>query len=212
MATSLALRRIATSRLLNLTRPTSVLPSISRSFNTNAQMTTRGGDDDYDQSIDDVGGRRRGLSRRGEYVPSFSDLFDPFTPNRSVTQLMNMMDQMMDSPFSATRTMQGGIRRGWEAKEDENALHLRVDMPGLGKEDVKISVEQNTLVIKGEEGERDSDEEEIEGRRYSSRVELPPELYKVDGIKAEMKNGVLKVMVPKVKEEERKDVIQVNVE
>ena len=37
-------------------------------------------------------------------------------------------------------------------------------------------------------------------------------MYKVDAIKAEMKNGVVKVIVPKVKEEERKDVYQVIVE
>ena len=34
----------------------------------------------------------------------------------------------------------------------------------------------------------------------------------MDKIKAEMKNGVLRVVVPKVKEEQRKDVFQVNVE
>ena len=34
----------------------------------------------------------------------------------------------------------------------------------------------------------------------------------MDKIKAEMKNGVLRVTVPKVKEEERKDVFQVKIE
>ncbi|WOH12193.1 hypothetical protein DCAR_0831693 [Daucus carota subsp. sativus] len=51
-----------------------------------------------------------------------------------------------------------------------------------------------------------------DGRRYSSRIELPQNVYKVDEIKAEMTNGVLKVRVPKVKEEERKDVFQVKIE
>lgn len=103
-----------------------------------------------------------------------------------------------------------GVRRGWDARETEDALHLRVDMPGLGKEDVKISVEQNTLIIKGE-GAKEGDEEES-ARRYTSRIDLPDKLYKIDQIRAEMKNGVLKVVVPKMKEEERKDVISVKVE
>uniref|UniRef100_A0A0A9CFP8 Hsp22 n=1 Tax=Arundo donax TaxID=35708 RepID=A0A0A9CFP8_ARUDO len=34
----------------------------------------------------------------------------------------------------------------------------------------------------------------------------------MDNIKAEMKNGMLKVTVPKLKQEERKDVFQVKVE
>lgn len=124
-----------------------------------------------------------------------------------------MMDQVMDNPFlSASRGIGAGagVRRGWDARETEDALHLRVDMPGLGKEDVKISVEQNTLIIKGE-GAKEGDEEES-ARRYTSRIDLPDKLYKIDQIRAEMKNGVLKVVVPKMKEEERKDVISVKVE
>lgn len=126
---------------------------------------------------------------------------------------MNMMDQIMESPYSAmARGMGGGVRRAWDAKEDDAAFYLRVDMPGLGKEDVKVSVEQNTLIIMGE-GVKGSgeDEEEMRGK-YTSRIDLPEKLYKMDEVKAEMKNGVLKVTVPKVKEEERKDVIQVKVE
>ncbi|KAF6144528.1 hypothetical protein GIB67_023974, partial [Kingdonia uniflora] len=45
-------------------------------------------------------------------------------------------------------------RRGWDAKESEDGLHFCIDMPGLGKENVKMSVEENTVIIKGE-GEKD---------------------------------------------------------
>ncbi|XP_044506928.1 heat shock 22 kDa protein, mitochondrial-like [Mangifera indica] len=117
------------------------------------------------------------------------------------------MDQMTENPFFAGT--QGGIRRGWDAEENENALILRIYMPGLGKEDVKVSVEQNTLVIKGERAKEVDDEESV---RYTSRMDLPEKKYKTNEIKAEMKNGVLKVAVPRVKEEERIDVFHVNVE
>lgn len=102
------------------------------------------------------------------------------------------------------------MRRGWDVREDEDALQLKVDMPGLAKEDVKVSVEENTLIIKGE-AEKETEEEE-QRRRYSSRIDLTPKMYKIDGIKAEMKNGVLKVTVPKLKDEEKKDVFQVMVD
>lgn len=138
-----------------------------------------------------------------------ADVLDPFSPPRSVNQLLNMMDHFMENPFAASRAM-AGTGRGWNVKEDENALYIRMDMPGIDKENVKISVEQNTLFIKGE-GEKESDDEEY-GRRYSSRLDLPTNLYKIDEIKAEMKNGVLKVTVPRVKEEERKDVFQVKID
>ncbi|KAL2248576.1 UNVERIFIED_CONTAM: Heat shock protein, mitochondrial [Sesamum indicum] len=115
-----------------------------------------------------------------------------------------MMDQFMESPVTSS------IRRNWDARETADGLHLRMDMPGLDKEDVKVSVEQNTLIIKGE-GKKEFEEEE-HGRRYSSRIDLPERLYKTNEIKAEMKNGVLKVFVPKIKEEERSDVFHVSVE
>ncbi|KAL9246828.1 hypothetical protein vseg_020319 [Gypsophila vaccaria] len=207
MASSTILRRLAGNNNIisaNMFRPLRAV-SATRLFNTNAQMT-RVDDDEHDDRSD------RTVSRRGrdrDFPGFFSDVFDPFTPTRSVSQLMSLMDQLMDSPYiPSTR---GGARRGWDIREDDDALHLKVDMPGLGKEHVKVSVEENTLIIKGE-GERETEDEEESRRRYSSRIDLTPNVYKVDGIKAEMKNGVLKVVVPKVKEEERKDVFQVNVD
>lgn len=151
-------------------------------------------------------------SRRGARdvaVPSFfSDVFrDPFSAPQSLGRLLSLMDDMA-SPVSRAAAP---LRRGWNAKEDEEALHLRVDMPGLGKEHVKVWAEQNSLVIKGE-GEKDSEEEGAAAPRYSGRIELAGDVYRMDQIKAEMKNGVLRVVVPKVKEDQRRDVFQVNVD
>ncbi|XP_010053470.2 small heat shock protein, chloroplastic isoform X1 [Eucalyptus grandis] len=218
MASSLALRRAAAaaassgvlSRLTNPVRAASVAPHVARSFNTSSQMRR------YDEDDSDVDVERRSdraVSRRREPGLFSGNVFDPFSPTRSLSQVLNLMDQFMESPFLAASRGMGaaGSRRGWDVKEDDSALYLRMDMPGLSREDVKVSVEQNTLTIKGE-GEKESEEEEESGRRYSSRLDLPPNLYKLGEIKAEMKNGVLKVVVPKVKEEERKDVFQVNIE
>ncbi|XP_052208821.1 heat shock 22 kDa protein, mitochondrial-like isoform X2 [Diospyros lotus] len=209
-ASLFALRRAAAAKPLffNRLRSASALlnsPGGARSFATDTQLTRH---DDYDDGGVDVD--RRSVSRRRDSIPSLfsvADAFDPFSPTRSLSQVLNLVDQLMDSPL---RGMSGGPRRGWDVKEEDDALYLRVDMPGLGKENVKVSVEQNTLIIKGE-GEKESEAEEF-GPRYSSRLDLPPDLYQIDQIKAEMKNGVLKVVVPKVREGERKDAIQVKVD
>ncbi|XP_021738158.1 small heat shock protein, chloroplastic-like [Chenopodium quinoa] len=200
---SLALRRLAGKNFVSgsILRPLTV----SRSFNTNAQMARV----DHDHDLEDRSDRAP-VSRRRDFPASFfSDVLDPFAPTRSVGQLMNLMDQLMENPFRGIGSG-GAVRRGWDVREDEEALQLKVDMPGLAKEDVKVSVEDNTLIIKGE-AEKETEEEE-QRRRYSSRIELTPNLYKIDGIKAEMKNGVLKVIVPKLKEEEKKDVFNVMVD
>jgi HSP20 family protein len=212
MAASIALRRVVAptllSKLFNPIRTVSVAPSLSRSFNTNTQLSNFPEDDrvvDADRHSDQSVSRRRGTG-------FFPDVFDPFSPTTSLSQVLNLMDQLMEDPFlAASRGVGAGSRRGWDVKEDNDALYIRLEMPGLGKEDVKVSVEENTLTIKGE-GEKVSEEEEESKRRYSSRLDLPQKLYKLDSIKAEMKNGVLKVVVPKVKEEEKKEVCHVNIE
>ncbi|KAL9265603.1 Small heat shock protein, chloroplastic-like protein [Drosera capensis] len=214
MASSIALKRLTSGGLNSLCRrPVRALnfaPSITRSFNTNTQMTRV---DDEGDSLDVDRRPDRDVSRRRTDLPSFiPDAFDPFSPPRTISQLMNLMDQLTQAPFSTLglprATPFNNIKRGWDVKEDESALHLQMDMPGLSKEDVKVYVEENTLIIKGEGGKEGKEEESR--RRYSTRIELTPNPYKVDEIKAEMKNGVLKVVVPKVKEE-RRDVFQVNV-
>ncbi|KAL9409457.1 hypothetical protein AB3S75_047786 [Citrus x aurantiifolia] len=103
-----------------------------------------------------------------------------------------------------------GLRPWWAAKVTKDALNLSIDMPGLGKEDVSVSLEQNTLVIKGKGGKEYGDEENA--RRYISRIELPEKIFKTDQIKAEMKKGVLKLTLPKMKEDEKTDVLHIKVE
>ncbi|KAG7546245.1 HSP20-like chaperone [Arabidopsis suecica] len=209
MASSLALKRLLSSSIASRSR--SVLrPAVSsRLFNTNAV-----------RSYDDDGENRHGVDldrrsvprRRGDF---FSDVFDPFSPTRSVSQVLNLMDQFMENPLlSATRGMgASGARRGWDIKEKDDALYLRIDMPGLSREDVKLALEQDTLVIRGEgKYEDDGGEEGESGNwKFTSRIGLPEKIYKVDEIKAEMKNGVLKVVIPKMKEQERNDVRQIEI-
>ncbi|KAH7854145.1 hypothetical protein Vadar_010657 [Vaccinium darrowii] len=101
--------------------------------------------------------------------------------------------------------------RKWDKRETEDSLFIHMDMPGLEKEDVKVVVEQNIdLIVKGEtKGEYRTEEG---GRKYTNAIYLSKKLYKTDQIKAEMKNGVLKVVVPKLKEEKRSEVFHVKVE
>ncbi|XVE56381.1 hypothetical protein DITRI_Ditri04bG0004600 [Diplodiscus trichospermus] len=211
MASALALKRLISSNVLpsalRVIRPIGVVPSTSRLFNTNTLREFNEEDDERDLSDDS--GHVHSLSRRGDGF--FSDVFDPFSPTRSLSSVLNMMNPCMMNPFlSASRGMGGGLRRSWDAKETEDALNLRIDIPGLGKEDVKVSVEQNTLIIKGESAKKSEDEGS--SGRYTSRISLPEKIYKMDQIKAEMKNGVLKVVVPKINEEEKSNVIQVQID
>ncbi|KAG8381523.1 hypothetical protein BUALT_Bualt06G0130600 [Buddleja alternifolia] len=201
---SLALKRLVSSSsslFSRSLRPLAAQPAAaSRFFNTNAVREYESDDRDFD--VDRRTDRRVFSPFSGRV--NVADVLDPFSTRSSLSQILNMMDQFMESPVTSA------LRRNWDAKETADGLHLRMDMPGLSKEEVKVSVEQNTLIIKGE-GKKEFEDDES-GRRYTSRIDLPERLYKTNEIKAEMKNGVLKVFLPKIKEEERSDVFHVNVE
>jgi HSP20 family protein len=89
-----------------------------------------------------------------------------------------------------------------DVAEDEHGLSLTVELPGLGKDDVKITVENGVLAIAGEKKSTtesgDKTWHRLE-RRYGSfyrAITLPKG---VTGEKAEatFENGVLRVALPK---------------
>lgn len=108
----------------------------------------------------------------------------------------------------------GGPLRAWPAIEPEawtpaidmyeleNALVIRVDLPGIDAKDVKVAATEDTLTI---QGERKQLKEKAENYHYHEvfygtfvrRIGLPTGV-KAEEIKATFKNGVLEVWVPKI--------------
>ena len=92
-----------------------------------------------------------------------------------------------------------------DVKETKDAYELMADLPGLSKKDINISLNDDVLTVKGERKSEEKKEEE--GRYYAERnfgsfsrsFKLPN---KVDSekIKAEYKNGVLRLTLPKAEE------------
>ncbi|CAN4085635.1 unnamed protein product [Withania somnifera] len=139
-------------------------------------------------------------------------LLDPMSPMRTMRQMMDTMDRLFEDAITFPGKSAGEVRAPWDIHDDENEIKMRFDMPGLSKEDVKISVEDNVLVIKGEHKKEESGNDEHSwGRNYSSydtRLSLPDNVDN-DNIKAELKNGVLIISIPKTKVE--KKVIDVHI-
>jgi HSP20 family protein len=90
-----------------------------------------------------------------------------------------------------------------DLKETENEIVLHADIPGVNREDLDITVDENMVILKGET-KRDQTREEkgyhLTERRYGSfyrTIPLPVEV-KSDQAVAHYKNGVLELRVPKV--------------
>lgn len=89
-----------------------------------------------------------------------------------------------------------------EIHEDENQFNLTVDVPGIERKDIDISVTGNTLTVKGERKHEEKKREKgyfYSERRYGSfqrSIQLPSEV-ESDKIAANYKDGVLEVTIPK---------------
>ncbi|KAM6589509.1 hypothetical protein CsatA_012114 [Cannabis sativa] len=147
-------------------------------------------------------------------------LWDRFPTARTVQQMMETMDRIMEDPLEYSNGWSSTVpseatpyKRGrtpWEIKEGETEYKLRFDMPGMTKEDVKVWVEEKMLVLKAQKepkkkenginnGNGEGDEEEWSAKsygKYSCRIALPENI-QFENIKAEVKDGVLYINIPK---------------
>ncbi|AFL67755.1 Hsp20/alpha crystallin family protein [Sulfurospirillum barnesii] len=91
-------------------------------------------------------------------------------------------------------------------REGEFAYHIEVDIPGVKKEDIHIDLKENQLIISGErsfkEERKENDYYKIESSygKFQRSFALP-ENVDVENIEASSENGVLEVVLPKLKVE-----------
>ncbi|WP_321286207.1 Hsp20/alpha crystallin family protein [uncultured Sunxiuqinia sp.] len=93
--------------------------------------------------------------------------------------------------------------------ETDTDIALELLVPGYSKDEIKLSVENNMLLIDSQEIEPKADEKEAEELRYS-RIEFEKKNFEKkfrlseklnqDQIKAEVNNGVLRITIAKKEE------------
>ena len=104
---------------------------------------------------------------------------------------------------------------GWtpaiDLYEDKENLFVKVELPGLKKEEIEVSVHDGTLSISGERkaATKDSSSQTFRSERFFGRfhrtVALPKPVA-VDKIKAAYKDGILTVTLPKTEEAKPKQI------
>jgi HSP20 family protein len=107
-----------------------------------------------------------------------------------------------------------------DVKSDAQQYVLSAEIPGVAKDNVKLEVHDGVLVLSGEKNEEKSEGEEkkqqvhVLERRYGSfeRSMTLPEDADVEHIKAQHKDGVLTVIIPRKAAQQNKKVISINAE
>lgn len=91
--------------------------------------------------------------------------------------------------------------------------HIEMDIPGFDKKDINIETDNGYLTITAEKKEEVNEEEKNYIRRERNYGKYQRSFYlgelETDNIKAEFKDGILKLTVPKKEAVETKKVIEI---
>lgn len=117
----------------------------------------------------------------------------PFGKNR----VRKAFEEALEKAFKETGELLEPLS---ELQEHEDHYLLRVEVPGLGPENLEVRLEGDQLVVEGEKREEKRTKhlsEIVYGRIY--RAYLLPKDAKKEGLEARLHKGVLEVRIPREK-------------
>ena len=125
-------------------------------------------------------------------------------PLRLSNEVQGLFDEMIHRPWDCNRQL-----RTWSPSVDlyetQDAFVLEADLPGVKAEAVHIKIDGNDLVLQGHRVMEHSDSRfhtmERCGGEFMRRMCLP-EPVNEEAIQVQLSDGVLRLVMPKVKERE----------
>ena len=136
-----------------------------------------------------------------------------FSPSRSIFGLRSDMDRVLDN-FLREWDLPENFTESYptlDVEETENEFIVSAEVPGMKKEDIKITFENNYLNISGEKkAKKDYKSDnfhQIERRygKFSRSVAIPAGVM-LDKISAEYEQGILNIHIPKAEEAKPKQI------
>lgn len=115
------------------------------------------------------------------------DFLDPLNSLLSNGSLFNLNDNLFETFTPST-----------DIKETDKCYVIRMDLPGMEKEKINIKLEDNVLVISGEENIKQQGRQSF--KTFKKVIPLPQEI-KTDAVTTEYKDGTLIVILPKANPE-----------
>jgi HSP20 family protein len=137
------------------------------------------------------------------YVMTTRRTLDPL---QNLRRLNSMLDDAF-APWPGARDENGTLTAAWsptcDVFEDKEAVKIVAEVPGVKREDVRISIEDNVLTIRGEKkqvAEATTERVHRYERSYGvfERSFALPNVVDTDRIEAKYDAGVLTITLPKV--------------
>jgi HSP20 family protein len=137
----------------------------------------------------------------------------PWRPFRELGTLREEMDKLWNRFFEwpASGPFRGEWAPSLDVSETKDNIMVKAEVPGMDPKEIDISYADGILTVRGERKQEKEEKDEnyhMVERRYGSfsrSVRLPREV-KGDKIKANYKDGVLRITLPKSEEAKKKEI------
>ena len=139
-----------------------------------------------------------------------------WNPIRDTFSLRNHMNRVFGDFYFPTNREEGDLPMwNWnpvvDVYDNDDNIVLKAEIPGIDKKDIEVDVKGRVLTLKGE---RSSDNEVKEDNYYRrercfgkfERAFTLPVNVELDKIKANYKDGVLEIEIPKPEEKKPKQI------
>jgi HSP20 family protein len=139
-----------------------------------------------------------------------------WNPMGEMETLHNCINRLLDGRFFPTLSLDDDMSLGnWrpvvDIYENEDTVVVKAELPGVDKKDIKVDLKDGVLTLSGERSHEKEVKEENYYRkerafgRFHRSFSVPADI-DPDKIKAEFKDGVLKVEIPKPEEQKPKKI------
>ncbi|MBF2073197.1 MAG: Hsp20/alpha crystallin family protein [Synechococcales cyanobacterium C42_A2020_086] len=134
-------------------------------------------------------------------------------PFREIETLQRQMNRLFDELMPTVRETGNGIAfvPPAEMEETPDAIHLKLEIPGIDAKDLDVQVSAESVSITGERKSETKTEEqgmtrtEFRYGKFQRMIPLPARVQN-NNVQAEYKDGILKLTLPKSEEEKNKVV------
>lgn len=148
-----------------------------------------------------MGGKTKG--NKGTSIPIEHNISPFLGLQKTIDDAIRDFYHVFESPqFDFERFENRNLFPAMDVVEVEDYFNIELEMPGMGEEDINVSIDENRLIIKGEKttSKKHKDKNylsrEIKFGSYERSIELPSTA-DVEKATANFKKGMLWVKIPK---------------
>jgi len=127
-----------------------------------------------------------------------------WSPFAELERIRREFDRLLEDVMPTATEREEILAPPVDVYETDSEVVLKAELPGVKKEDIEVTIKENSVHLKAERKEEKEEKTENVHRieRFYGRIErivpLPAEV-KPEEAKAEYRDGVLEIRIPKVK-------------